>query len=80
MNLCKGKYKGFGPAFAVEKLFGIEKIKLSKETLQNWLIKEGLWERQRKRKKYRRRRERKYRFGEIVRLDGSRHPRFEDRA
>ncbi|MFH1397233.1 MAG: helix-turn-helix domain-containing protein, partial [Candidatus Omnitrophota bacterium] len=40
INLCKGKYKGFGPTFAVEKLFEIEKIKLSKETLRNWLIQE----------------------------------------
>ena len=80
INLCRGKYKGFGPTFAVEKLFEIEKIKLSKETLRNWLIKEGLWRRQRKRKKYRKWRERKHYFGEMVQLDGSHHPWFEDRS
>ena len=80
INLCKGKYKGFGPTFAVEKLFEIEKIKLSKETLRNWLIKEGLWKRQRKCKKYRQWRERKHCFGEMVQLDGSHHPWFEDRG
>ena len=78
--LCKGKYKGFGPTFAVEKLFEIEKISLSKETLRNWLIKEGLWERQRKGKKYRKWRERKHCFGEMVQLDGSHHPWFEGRG
>ncbi len=65
---------------AVEKLFEIEKIKLSKETLRNWLIKEGLRERQRRRKKYRQWRERKHCFGERVQLDGSHHPWFEDRG
>lgn len=80
IHLCKGKYKGFGPTFAVEKLFEIEKIKISKETLRNWLIKEGLWERQRKRKKYRKWRERKHCFGEMVQLDGSHHLWFEDRS
>lgn len=80
INFCKGRYKGFGPTFAVEKLFEIEKIKLSKETLRNWLIKEGLWKRQRKRKKYRQWCERKHCFGEMIQLDGSHHPWFEDRG
>lgn len=80
INFCTNKYKGFGPTFAVEKLFEIEKIKISKETLRNWLIKEGLWERRRKHKKYRQRRERKHYFGEMVQLDGSHHPWFEDRG
>ena len=80
INLCKGKYKGFGPTFAVEKLFEIEKIKLSKETLRNWLIQEGLWQRRRKGKKHRKWRQRKDCFGEMLQLDGSHHDWFEDRG
>ena len=80
INFCKGKYKGFGPTFATEKLFKIEKIKISDETLRLWLIKEGLWQRQRKHKKHRQWRERKHCFGELVQLDGSHHPWFEDRG
>ena len=38
IKLYKGKYKGFGPTLAQEKLFEIEKIKISDETLRNWLI------------------------------------------
>ena len=77
--LCRGKYKGFGPTLAVEKLSELEKIKLSDETLRNWLTKEGLWQRVRKRKKYRKWRERRHHFGEMIQLDGSHHDWFEGR-
>lgn len=80
LNLCHGKYKGFGPTLASEKLFEIEKLKVSDETLRHWLIKEGLWQIRRKTKKYRKWRQRKYYFGEMVQLDGSHHPWFEDRG
>lgn len=79
-GLYKRRYKGFGPTFAREKLFEIDKIKISKETLRKWLIEEGLWERRRKRKKHRRWRERKHRLGEMVQLDGSHHDWFEGRG
>ena len=80
VTLCKGKYKGFGPTFTAEKLFEREKIKLSKETLRNWLIKEGLWQRRRKHKKHRKWRERKHHFGEMIQWDGSHHDWLEGRA
>ena len=64
IRLCGGKYKGFGPTLASEKLFEIEKIKISDETLRQWLLREGLWQRQRKHRKYRHWRERKHYFGE----------------
>jgi len=80
VSLCRGKYKGFGPTLATEKLFEIEKVKVSDETLRNWLIKEGLWQRQRKYKKYRRWRERKHHFGEMLQWDGSHHDWFEGRG
>lgn len=80
ISLCRGKYKGFGPTFAAEKFFEIEKISLSDETLRNWLSKEGLWQRRRKGKKHRKWRQRKDCFGEMLQLDGSHHDWFEDRG
>jgi transposase len=47
-------------------------------TLRCWLLAEGLWTRQRKRKPYRQRRERKAQFGELVQIDGSFHDWFEE--
>jgi len=38
IKLYKDRYKGFGPTFATEKLFEIDKIKISDETLRSWLI------------------------------------------
>lgn len=71
ISLCRTKYKGFGPTLAAEKLFEINKIKISDETVRLWLTKEGLWQRQRKCKKHRRWRERKHHFGEMIQWDGS---------
>lgn len=80
ISLCRDKYKGFGPTLATEKLFEIEKIRLSDETLRNWLTQEGLWQRKRKHKEYRQWRERKHYFGEMIQWDGSHHAWFEDRG
>lgn len=76
----KGQYHDFGPTLASEKLAKLDKIKLSDETLRKWLIKEGLWERKRKRKKHRQWRERKYYLGQMIQVDGSHHAWFEGRG
>ena len=44
------------------------------------MMAEGLWSRQRRRKKHCKRRERKEHFGELVQLDGSFHDWLEDRG
>lgn len=80
INLCRDKYKGFGPTLAVEKLFEIEKINISDETLRNWLSQEGLWQRKRRHKEYRAWRERKHHFGEMIQWDGSHHDWLEGRG
>ena len=80
ISLCRDKYKGFGPTLASEKLFEIEKIRLSDETLRNWLIQESLWQRKRKHKEYRQWRERKHHFGEMLQWDGSHHDWLEGRG
>lgn len=80
--LCRyeKKYKGFGPTFAAEKLWELDKIRVSKETLRQWLLDAGLRERERKGRKHRQWRERKSYFGEMVQMDGSHHEWFEGRG
>ena len=48
LNLYRTKYHDFGPTFAAEKLGGLDKIKIGKETLIGWLIKAGLHKKRRK--------------------------------
>lgn len=80
INICRTKYKGFGPTLASQVLFENEKITLSDETLRNWLINEGLWQRKRKHKKNRKWREPKPFYGEMLQWDGSEHDWFEGRG
>lgn len=79
-KLYQQKYYDFGPTFANEKLFEIDKIKIGVQTLRNWLMESGLWKVTHKCKKYRQWRERKHYFGEMVQLDGSHHHWFENRG
>lgn len=76
----KGNYHDFGPTLASEKLSELDKIKISDETLRKWLIKEGLWEQRRKRKKHRQWRERKHHLGQMIQVDGSHHDWFEGKG
>jgi nicotinamide riboside kinase len=80
IHLYKKKYPDFGPTLAVEKLSELDKIKLSKETLRGWLIREGLWIRQRKARPHRHWRPRSECLGQMVQLDGSHHDWLEARG
>ncbi len=85
LNLIKKKYSGseeerFGPTLAAEHLAEEDGIVIDHETLRGWMLAEGLWSRQRKRKKHCQRRERKAHFGELVQLDGSFHGWLEGRG
>ena len=74
-------YDGFGPVLFTEKLFSTHGIKVDHETVRKLLIREGLWQVVRKRKKrHRVWRERRSHFGELVQMDGSHHRWFEDRG
>ena len=42
LSLYEKRYNGFGPTFATEKLFEIDRLNLSRETLRKWLIKGGI--------------------------------------
>ena len=76
LGLVRMKYGGqegerFGPTLTAEHLESDDGLKVDHETLRRWMLAEGLWSRERKRKAHRRRRERKEHFGELVQLDGS---------
>jgi hypothetical protein len=73
------KYKGFGPTFTSEKLYELDAIELSKETVRKWLIEAGQWQRGRKPRTHRQWRERKWHCGQMVQMDGSHHDWFEGR-
>jgi hypothetical protein len=73
------KYKGFGPTFTAEKLYDIDAIELSKETVRTWLIEAGQWQKGRISRTHRQWRERKAHCGEMVQMDGSHHDWFEGR-
>ena len=79
-GLYRDKYRGFGPTLAGEKLFELDGIALSDETLRKWLTESGDWQKTRNRKTHRKWRERKRRFGEMLQMDGSRHDWLEGRA
>ncbi len=85
LNLIQKKYSGseeerFGPTLAAEHLAEEDGIVVDHDTLRRWMLKGGLWSRQRKRKKHCQRRERKWHFGELVQLDGSFHDWLEARG
>ena len=44
LDLCRKKYVDFGPRLAQEKLEELNKLSVSRETLRQWMMKEGLWE------------------------------------
>lgn len=80
LALCRGKYAGFNPTFASEKLFERNKIKISRETLRQWFIAEGVAYDKRKARPHRKWRPRKAHCGEMVQMDGSHHDWLEGRA
>ena len=61
----------FGPTLAAEHLAEDHSVVVDAETLRRWMLDEGLWTRDRKRKPYRQRRQRRAHFGELVQMDGS---------
>jgi transposase len=85
LGLVGKKYSGpvgerFGPTLAAEHLASEDRLQINAETLRGWMLGEGLWSRERRRRGHRRRRERKEHFGEMVQMDGSFHPWLEGRG
>ena len=85
LGLVREKYSGaegerFGPTLTTEHLESEDGVKVAVETLRQWMLAEGLWSRERKRRQHRKRRERKEHFGEMVQMDGSFHAWLEERG
>ena len=80
ISIYRKKYKGFGPTLACEKLLEKDKLEISDETLRNWLLTIGEWQKIRGNRKHRHWRERKRKFGEMVQMDGSHHKWLEGRG
>ena len=79
LSRYRERYMDFGPTLAAEKLTA-EGLPVSDETLRNWLLTAGLWERKRRRDKHRSRRDRRECFGELTQTDGSEHDWLEGRG
>lgn len=85
LELVRERYGGargerLGPTLAAEQLAGEHGMKVSAETLRRWMLRAGLWSRERRRREHRRRRERRAHFGELVQMDGSPHAWLEKRG
>jgi transposase len=79
LEVYRCDYPDFGPTFASEKL-AEQGLVVSPETLRQWLLAEGLWQRQRQRDPHRQRRPRRACFGELVQMDTSIHDWTEGRG
>lgn len=80
VELYRSRYRDYGPTLFAERLSEDCNIILDAETLRRWLSDAGLWERHRVRSRHRKRRPRRTACGELIQIDGSIHPWFEDRA
>lgn len=76
MGIVREVFSGYKPTFITEKLKEIYGIEVKPNTLRIWMMKEGLWQKEKKMWKYRCRRERKEHFGEMIQMDGSPHDWF----
>ncbi len=81
LKLLHGKYRGFGPTLACEKLVEREGLSISDETVRQLMMAENLWKPKKARKVgVHQMRQRRACFGELVQIDGSPHDWFEGRA
>ncbi len=80
LALIHEHYVGFDPTLAAEKLRERHELVISKETIRQWMIADGLWLTKAARRRIYQPRNRRDCLGELVQIDGSMHPWFEERA
>lgn len=80
LALIREHYADFGPTLAAEKLREHHELTISKETIRQWMIADGLWMTKAARRRIYQPRNRRDCLGDLVQIDGSMHPWFEDRA
>lgn len=73
-------HNDFGPTFMMEKLEEFKGIRISKETMRQIMITEGIHKAKIRKKRIHPPRERKKQVGDIVQIDGSYHAWLEDRG
>ncbi len=81
ISLIRSTYHDFGPTLAHEKLVESHGLRLSRESVRQVMVAEGLWQPKRaKRPTIYQLRERRACCGELIQIDGSPHDWFEGRA
>ncbi len=81
VDLLHSRYKDFGPTLAQEKLSELHGLKISRESVRQVMIAEGLWQPKKvKQAELHQMRPRRACRGELVQLDGSPHAWFEERG
>jgi DNA-binding Lrp family transcriptional regulator len=81
VKLVEREYRDFGPTLAAEYLAEKHRLRVSKETLRQWLIEAGVWKRKRRRvEEVHVWRARRACCGELVQWDSSDHDWLEGRG
>jgi transposase len=81
IDLLHGRYAGFGPTLAHEKLVELEGLKVGLGSVRKIMIEEGLWKAKKARKvEVHQMRERRASQGELEQMDGTNHDWFEGRG
>ena len=80
VTLVRECYADFGPTLATEKLAERDGLRMSRETVRNWMVDAGLWLPRKQRRTFHQPRLRREAYGELVQIDGSEHRWFEDRG
>lgn len=81
LDIVAGSYPDYGPVLAREALYEFHQLNIPPQTLRRGMVKTGLWKVKRQHKVIiHPLRQRRKREGELVQIDGSFYPWFEDRG
>ncbi|WP_057460844.1 ISNCY family transposase [Pseudovibrio sp. POLY-S9] len=80
LALIEEHYADFGPTLATEMLEIHHQFKVSRETVRQWMMEDGIWLSKVQRRRFHQPRLRREAFGELIQIDGSDHRWFEERG
>src|SRR5919107_2777462 len=80
ITYVRENYRDFGPTLASQMLLERHGLRVSRETLRQWMREDGLWLSRKQRRQLHQPRLRREHLGELVQIDGSEHRWFEDRG
>jgi transposase len=80
LTRVRADYADFGPTLASEKLAQRDGLPVSRETLRQWMVEDGLWKVRRRGRRVHLWRPRRSCAGELVQMDTSEHDWFEGRG